>query len=76
MNYAYKIRHYAEDDRFTSKMPTGMMLGIAEGLEELEQSAKRFSADPTPEHRDALTEAIFTLIRSEDANPRPILGVK
>jgi len=76
MNYADQIRYYAEDDQYASKMPTGMMLGIAEALEALEQSAKRFSADSTAEHRDALTEAIFALIRSEDANPRPILGVK
>ena len=62
INYAHILRHYADDSLFASKYPTGKMLGLADALDELERTARRFSGDPTPEHNKELTDAITALV--------------
>jgi len=74
MKYTEEIRYHAEDDRFASKFPTGMMLELADAIDELERAARRFSGDPTPEHNKALTDALTALVRDRDEPARPILG--
>jgi hypothetical protein len=69
MKFAEEIRYHAEDDQFASKFPTGMMLKLADAIDELERTARRFSDDPTPEHNKALTDAVTALVRDRDEPP-------
>lgn len=75
INYSHILRHYADDSLFASKFPTGTMLELADALDELERTARRFSGDPTPEHNKELTDALTALIRDRNEPTRPILDL-